>query len=140
MKQKKAKNRVNRLKPKDLAKMMDYINETLIKYHTRSVNEKPTPTEFINLLNKKNTKYDSITVPIAINIMEDNGYINANFDNEREYKELFTTDKGISKYIAGGFLKERKQKQNRNSLIVIVQFSATIAGLYYLLQVIKYFC
>lgn len=71
---------------------------------------------------------NSITVPIAINIMEDIGYINANFENEREYKELFITDKGISKYIARGFFKERKQKQNRNILIVIGQISAGIAG------------
>lgn len=50
-------DKIKSSKAKGFGKMMDYINETLINDHTRSIHEKSTPTEFIDVLHKKNTRY-----------------------------------------------------------------------------------
>jgi len=130
---------VDDFSPYDIATIMDFINEYTIKYYLHYLNEEPEPHHLSQLLYKKNKKLNNVKFELAMNMMEKEGYVNCipYEDNDSSVKSLSHTEKGLGIYFTGGFRKEIIKKKRQKWLMITGQISIVIAGLYYVVEIIR---
>ena len=118
---------------------MDFINNYVIKYHIREIDDEPDPHHIQGLLYKKNKRYNSVKFELAMNLMESEGYVRCitNEDDDSTVKSLAHTEKGLDIYFKGGFRKDFTKKRREKWLIITGQISIILAGLYYLMEILK---
>ncbi len=125
----------------DIAVAMDEINKQSIMYYCRQLGEAPCPNRITTFLNKKNKKITLTVVQLAIDLMESDGYIKTiRTKYDPEVVESFShTEKGLGVFLKGGFVKGIEQKNREKKLVITGQISVFLAGIYYLLELLKNF-
>lgn len=126
----------------NIAMVMDEIIKRSILFYCGKTNDKPTPYGISSFLNKKNKKITIIHVQLALSLLEkDNYIITYPFEHEKDSIDFFEhTEKGLSVFIEGGFLKQVKKKKLDYQLVLVGQIGIGIAGAYYLVELLKNLC
>ena len=140
MKKKKAtkKYEIDKFSPKQIATIMDFINNYVIKYYIKEIDDKPDPHHIQGLLYKKDKRYDSVRFELAMNLMESEGYIRClTEEGDTAVKSITHTEKGLEIFFKGGFRKDFAKKRREKRLVITGQISIILAGLYYLLEILK---
>jgi hypothetical protein len=129
---------VDNFSPYDIATIMDFINEYTIKYYLRYFDKEPEPHHLANLIYKKNKKLNNVKFELVMNMMEQEGFITCiPTEDDSSVKSLKHTEKGLAKYFSGGFKKDIIRKRREKWLMITGQISILIAGLYYLIEIIR---
>lgn len=120
------------------AEIIDYINEWCIKSYIGDDGDEPLAYKIIDTIHKKYGLH-SIGTELLVRIMVDEKYISEiPFENDQYHVERYEhTTKGLVLYFNGGMAAKIKSKNRKKWLIIIAQIATTIAGLYYLLEILK---
>lgn len=129
---------LDRIKAIDLATLMDYINDYVIKYYTLNDLDKPTFLTLAVKIENKFKRYNNVHVELALNIMQSEDYIHLLNSEDNNANQYTLTDKGLLKFFNGGFKKEIKKKRNERILVSFAQIAVILAGIYYLIEIIKH--
>lgn len=123
---------------KTLAKTIDLINDFVVKYYNRKIDEKPDPLTIQGKIWNEH-KINHEVCEAAMKIMKEEGYIEYIFNDEQDttIRELKSTPKGWLLYLNGGILKQHKREKQKDRLYLFGQISLIIAALYYLLELFK---
>jgi uncharacterized membrane-anchored protein len=130
---------------KTLATTIDLINDYLMNYYNRKIDDKPEPLEMQGRIWTEH-KINHEIFEAAMRIMKEEGYIDYIFNDEDDttIRELKSTPKGWLLYLNGGMLKQQKREKNKDRLYLFGQISLVIAAVYYLLSLYKlildFFC
>jgi hypothetical protein len=133
----KDKFAIDKFSPYEIATIMDFINEYVIKYYLNYLDKEPEPHHLSSLIYKKNKKLNSVKFELTLKIMDREGYIHPITDPDTLNKTLKHTEKGLTKFFSGGFRNEFNKKKREKWLMITGQISIVIAGLYYTLEIIK---
>jgi hypothetical protein len=123
--------RINSIK---YAKAMDVILDLCIKYYV-GIGDQITFYTIEKELNER-FKFHSYESEFVIKIMIESNQIKAEYENN-SMKHVYCDVIGFEKYISGGFANNAKRQKNERRLILIGQISAGIAGVYYLIVLLK---
>jgi len=123
----------------DIAEAMDFINEYTIECYCGYNDKISSPDDIQSLLYKKNKNLNSVVFQFAIDIMTSKGYISSEAyeGNPESIKNFLYTKRGINLYFKGGFTRKLIKKRREKRLMITGQISIILAGLYYLIELIK---
>lgn len=120
------------------ALMFDHINEWCIRAYLNDCDLEPTPD---NIQHFFNVNFDThgLETELILRLMIDQGYIIQIINElDPEIVDSFDyTNKGFALYFNGGMSAKIKAKDRKKWLIRLAQIATSIAGLFYLLEILK---
>jgi hypothetical protein len=124
-----------------IAKTIDLINDFLYDYYERKHNILPNHENLTTELNKVDNRINDPIITNAVFVMKELEYIKYETDpvNPTVVVRVIPTTKGLLLKVNGGLTKALKRQNTQDRLYWIGQFSIAIAGIYYLMEIIKIF-
>lgn len=122
-----------------LAKTIDLINDFLYGYFERKHNIIPNHENLTTELNKVDNRIDDPIITNAVFVMKELEYIKYETDpiEKTTVTRIVPTTKGLLLKVNGGLTKKLIRQNTQDRLYWIGQFSIAIAGVYYLIEIVR---
>lgn len=128
--------RPEKLSPTKKGKAMDLILGLCMNYY---VGIEKDEVDFFRIEEELCSKLDmhSLDTEFLMRVMHRLEYVDYKTDDNGKVKRIFATVKGFDKFLDGGFTPEAKRQERTRKLVRIGQWSAAIAGAYYLTMLLQ---
>lgn len=119
---------------------IDAINDVLFSYRNKDGDIFPDHDHITNhLYSKIDSRMDLDTVEDAVFIMKELGYVKLESDKDDRVTQILPTSKGLLMKVNGGMSKEVERTKKKDKLYFWGQIAIGIAGIYYLIEILKNF-
>ncbi len=120
------------------ALMFDHINEWCIRSYLNDCDKDPTPSNIESYFYNKDGTH-GLETELILRLMIHQGYLIQIINKyDPEIVDSFDyTNKGLALYFNGGMAAKIKAKGRKKWLIILAQIATSIAGLFYLLEILK---